>query len=128
MPLPRRGWHETFRRGCDVCNSLAARVDGDRRRDATVYMIGTAIAPATTITAILYWLRVPTLDFAVSFATLWLVSGIVIELITPKPLSPFVALVTVAPMVIVGTVINFQCWRRSRRKPISISRGLTSSD
>lgn len=34
MPLPRRGWHETFRRGCDVCKSLAARVDGDRRRDA----------------------------------------------------------------------------------------------
>jgi hypothetical protein len=97
-------------------------IDVATPKELTVYIIGTAI---TTITALLYWLRVPTLDFAVSFATLWLVSGMVIELITPKPLSPFVAL---APMVIVGTVINFQCWRRSRRMPISISRGLTSSD
>jgi hypothetical protein len=103
-------------------------IDVATPKELTVYMIGTAIAPATTITALLYWLRVPTLDFAVSFATLWLVSGMVIELITPKPLSPFLALVTVAPMVIVGIVINFQRWRRSRRKPISISRGLTSSD
>ena len=73
-------------------------IDVATPKELTVYMIGAAIAPATTITALLYWLRVPTLDFAVSFATLWLVSGIVIELITPKPLSPFVALVTVAPM------------------------------
>jgi hypothetical protein len=97
-------------------------------KELTVYMIGAAIAPAIAITALLHWLRVPRLDFAVSFATLWLVSGIVIELITPKPLSPLVALVAVAPMVIVGTVINFQCWRRLRRRTISISQGLAGSD
>jgi hypothetical protein len=97
-------------------------IDVATPKELTVFMIGAAIAPATGITALLYWARVPTLDFAVSFATLWLVSGMVIELITPKPLSPLMALVTVAPMVIVGTVINFLCWRRSRQKTISISQ------
>jgi hypothetical protein len=79
-----------------------------------VYMAGAAIAPATLITALLYWLRVPRLDFAVSFTTLWLVSGMVIELISPTPLSPFFAVAVVAPMVIIGIVIHFQNWRRSR--------------
>ena len=97
-------------------------------KELTVYMIGAAIAPAATIMALLYWLKVPSLDFAVSFTTLWLVSGMVIELITPKPLSPLIAVAAVAPMVIVGTVINFQCWRRSRRRTISISQGLAGSD
>jgi hypothetical protein len=103
-------------------------IDVATPKELTVYKIGTAIAPATTITALLYWLRVPTLDFAVSFATLWLVSGMVIELITPKPLSPLIAVAAVAPMVIVGAVINFQCWRRSRRRTISISQDLAGSD
>ena len=58
-------------------------------KELNVYMAGAAIAPATLITALLYWLRVPRLDFAVSFTTLWLVSGMVIELISPTPLSPF---------------------------------------
>ena len=49
-------------------------------KELTVYMIGAATAPATVITALLYWLRVPRLDFAVSFTTLWLVSGMAIEL------------------------------------------------
>ena len=78
----------------------------------TVYMIGAVIAPATAVSAILYWLRVPTIDFAVVFATLWMVSVMVLELITPKPLSLLMAVVAVAPMLIVGAVINFQCWRR----------------
>ena len=91
-------------------------VDIATPKELTVYMIGAAIAPAIAIAALLHWHGVPRLDFAVIFATLWLVSGIVIELITPKPLSPLVALVAVAPMVIVGTVINFQCWRRSRQR------------
>jgi hypothetical protein len=91
-------------------------------------MIGAAIAPATAITAFLYWLRVPRLDFAVSFATLWLVSGMLIEWITPKPLSPFIVLAAFAPMVAVGIAINFQNWQRSRRRPIPDSQALTSSD
>jgi hypothetical protein len=81
-------------------------------KELTVYMIGAAIAPATAVSAILYWLRVPTIDFAVVFATLWMVSAMVLELITPKPLSPVFAVFAVAPMLVVGAVINFQYWRR----------------
>jgi hypothetical protein len=103
-------------------------IDVATPKELNVYMIGAALAPATAITAILYWLRVPRLDFVVSFATLWMVSGMVLELITPKPLSPLMAVVAVAPMLIAGIVINFQNWRRSRRKPISVPQGLASSD
>jgi len=103
-------------------------IDVATPKELNVYMIGAALAPATAITALLYWLRVPTLDFVVSFATLWMVSGMVLELITPKPLSPLMAVVAVAPMLIAGIVINFQSWRRSRRKPISAPQGLASSD
>lgn len=71
-------------------------VDIATPKELTVYMIGAATAPATVITALLYWLRVPRLDFAVSFTTLWLVSGMAIELITPKPLSPFIAIAAAA--------------------------------
>ena len=103
-------------------------IDVATPKELNVYMIGAALAPATAITAILYWLRVPRLDFVVSFATLWMVSGMALELITPKPLSPLMAVVAVAPMLIAGTAINFQNWRRSRRKPISVPQGLASSD
>ena len=96
-------------------------------KELNVYMAGAAIAPATLITALLYWLRVPRLDFAVSFTTLWLVSGLVIELISPKPLSPFFAVAVFAPMVIVGILIHFQNWRRSKLKAPS-SQVLTSFD
>ena len=63
-------------------------------KELTVYMIGAAIAPAAAISALLYWLRVPRFDFVVCFATLWMVSGMLIELITPKPLSPLIAIVS----------------------------------
>jgi len=97
-------------------------------KELTVYMIGAAIAPAATISALLYWLRVPRFDFAVSFATLWMVSGMLIEVITPKPLSPFIAIVAIAPMVIVGTVFKLGNWRGWRRRPISMSQDLAGSD
>jgi hypothetical protein len=103
-------------------------VDIATPKELTVYMIGAATAPATVITALLYWLRVPRLDFAVSFTTLWLVSGMAIELITPKPLSPFIAIAAAAPIVIVGIAIHFQNWRRSRLRPMSNSQVLTNAD
>jgi uncharacterized membrane-anchored protein len=83
-------------------------------------MAGAAIAPATAISALLYWLRVPRLDFAVSFATLWLVSVMLLELITPKPLSPLMPIIAFVPLVIVGIVINVQRWRRSRLRSIPV--------
>ena len=90
-------------------------IDVATPKELTVYMIGAAIAPATAISALLYWLGVPRIDFAVCFSVLWMLSGMAIELISPKPLSPFMIVVTVAPLAIVGTVINFRFWRSSRR-------------
>jgi hypothetical protein len=82
-------------------------------KELTVYAIGVGIAPATGVSALLYWLGVPRIDFAVCFSALWMVSGMVLELISPVPLSPLAVPVTLLPILVVGTVINFQCWRRS---------------
>jgi hypothetical protein len=95
-------------------------IDVATPKELTVYMAGAAIAPATAISALLYWLRVPRLDFAVSFATLWLVSVMMLELITPKPLSPLMPIIAFVPLVIVGIVINVQRWRRSRLRSIPV--------
>ena len=103
-------------------------IDAATPKELSVYMIGAAIAPATAISATLYWLRVPRTDFAVIFATLCMISVMVLELITPKPLSPLMVLIAFVPLVIVGIVLNFQHWRRSRLRPISIQQPLASSD
>ena len=89
-------------------------IDAATPKELTVYMIGAAIAPATAISALLYWLRVPRLDFAVSFSVLWLVSVMLLEVITPKPLSPLMPVIAFSPLAIVGIVINVQGWRRWR--------------
>jgi hypothetical protein len=81
-------------------------------KELTVYAIGAALAPATLISALLYWLGVPRIDFAACFSVLWMVSGMVLEVISPQPLSPYMIVVTVAPALIVGIVINFRRWRR----------------
>jgi hypothetical protein len=95
--------------------------------ELSVYLIGAAIAPATVISGVLYWLRVPTLDFAAVFATIWMASEMVLEMLTPAPLSPLMAIVAVAPMLIVGAVINVQHWRtRPKQLPIPDSRSATS--
>jgi hypothetical protein len=103
-------------------------IDAATPKELSVYMIGAAIAPATAISATLYWLRVPRTDFAVIFATLWMISVMVLELITPKPLSPLMVVIAFVPLVIVGIVLNFQYWRRSRLRSISIQQPLASSD
>jgi hypothetical protein len=95
-------------------------IDVATPKELTVYMAGAAIAPATAISALLYWLRVPRLDFAVSFATLWLVSVMLLEVITPKPLSPLMPVIAFVPLAIVGIVINVQRWRRSRLRSIPV--------
>jgi hypothetical protein len=80
-------------------------------KELTVYAIGAALAPATAMSAVLYRLGVPRIDFAVCFSVLWMVSGMVLELISPTPLSPLMIVVTLLPVVVVGSVINFQRWR-----------------
>ena len=94
----------------------------------SVYLIGVAIAPATLISGVLYWLRVPTLDFAAVFATVWMATEMVLEMLTPAPLSPVMGLVAVAPMLLVGAVINVQHWRgaKPKRMPVTDSRSATS--
>jgi hypothetical protein len=103
-------------------------IDAVTPTELSVYLIGAAIAPATVISGVLYWLRVPTLDFAAVFATVWMATEMVLEMLTPAPLSPLMALVAVAPMLIVGAVINFQYWRGTKPKPMPIpdSRSATS--
>ena len=95
-------------------------IDAVTPKEFSVYMIGAAIAPATVISGVLYWLRVPTLDFAVVFATVWMISEMALEMLTPAPLSPLMAVVAVAPLLIVGAVVNVQYWRRSKPKPLPL--------
>jgi hypothetical protein len=89
-------------------------------KELTVYMIGAAIAPFVVILAVLHWRRVPGFDFAIALGALWMTAGIVLELITPKSLSPFAVVIALAPLIVVGVVINFQRWSRSRSRPGSI--------
>jgi len=89
-------------------------IDAATPKELNVYMIGAALAPMTAISTALWWLRVPLLDFSVVFATLWMASVMVLEIITPKPMSLLIAAIAVAPLLIVGTVINFQRWRCSK--------------
>jgi glucose dehydrogenase len=91
-------------------------IDALTPKELTVYMIGAAIAPSVVILAVLYWKRVPRLDFVVVFGALWLTTGIVLELITPKPLSLFAVVIALAPLVVIGAVINFRRWRHSRSR------------
>jgi len=95
-------------------------------KELNVYMIGIAIAPATAVSAALYWLRVPALDFAVVFATVWMASEMVLEMITPARLSPMMSMGAVAPLLIVGIVINIQGRRRAKPIPMPDSRSATS--
>jgi len=83
-------------------------IDALTPKELTVYMIGVAIAPFIIILAVLYWKRVPRLDFVIIFGALWMTTGIVLELITPKPLSLFAVWIALAPLVIIGAAINFQ--------------------
>jgi hypothetical protein len=83
-------------------------------KELTVYMIGAAIAPFIVILAVLYWKRVPGVDFAIAVGTLWMTPGIVLELITPKSLSLLAVVIALAPLVVIGAAINFQRWSRLR--------------
>ena len=81
-------------------------------KELTVYAIGAALAPATLVSALLYWLGVPRLDFAACFSVLWMVSAMVLEMISPTPLSLYMIVVALAPALAVGVVVNYQGWRR----------------
>jgi hypothetical protein len=83
-------------------------------KELSVYIIGATLAPPVAILALLYWKRVPRFDFAVALATLWMVTGIVLELLTPTPLSLVAAAIAAAPLVVVGIIFHVRRWRRAR--------------
>jgi hypothetical protein len=91
-------------------------IDAITPQELSVYMIAATTAPAIAILAVLYWRRVSRFDFAIALATLWLATWIVLELISPKPLSLLLAVAAAVPLLAVGAVINFRRWRDSRAR------------
>jgi hypothetical protein len=85
-------------------------------KELTVWIIGTAIAPAVIALASLYYKRAPVFDLAVTFAALWMASWIALEIITPKPLSLIFVAVAAAPLIVMGVVVSVQHWRRRKRQ------------
>ncbi|MGC2778328.1 MAG: hypothetical protein WA418_22110 [Bradyrhizobium sp.] len=97
------------------------------------YMIGPIIAPAAVITGLLYWLRVPALEFSLVSAAVWLVCEMALEMITPTPLSPLMAVSAIAPLLAAGVFLNVQHWRGAGRRsatvpPKSVTKLPASSD
>src|SRR5258708_1022839 len=82
--------------------------------ELTVYRIGGRIGAAMVILAVLYWNQFPKLDLVIVFGVLWMITGIALELITPKTLSQLATVIALAPLVVIGAAINFQRWRHSR--------------
>jgi hypothetical protein len=98
-------------------------IDALTPKELTVYMIAAALAPPMIVGALFYHWRVPRTDLAITLATLWLVSGMALEWITPKPLSPYFMTAAVAPAVLIGGWIHgAMTWRRivraGRRKDL----------
>ncbi|WP_291697285.1 hypothetical protein [Bradyrhizobium sp.] len=82
-------------------------------KELTAVMIGAAIAPAMLLTALLYVLRYPLVDFTIMFATLWLIAAMSIELISPAQLSPLMIIGAFVPALIVGSWLHF--WPKIRK-------------
>jgi hypothetical protein len=81
------------------------------------YMIAAVAAPAVAVLALLYWRGVPKQDFAIVFATLWLIATIVLEFISPTPLPSFTVFIAGVPLLIVGCATYYLRWRHSKRRP-----------
>ena len=94
-------------------------VDAVTPKELTVYMIAAVTAPAVAVLAVLYWRGIPKQDFAIVFATLWLIVAIILEFVSPRPLPPLTVGIAGAPLLIVGCAIYYLRWRRSRRRPNS---------
>jgi hypothetical protein len=92
-------------------------IDAITPPELTVYAIAATTLPAVVIMAILYLKRISRFDFAVALAALWLVTWVVLELISPKPMSLLLAMAAIAPLLVVGVVVNFRRWREARFRP-----------
>lgn len=93
-------------------------------KELTAFMVGEVLAPAVIVGALFYHMKLPGSDLAISLATLWLVSVMVIEWITPKPISPYFMTAAVLPSILVGAWLHGSArWRRrtggaSQRKSV----------
>jgi hypothetical protein len=92
-------------------------------KELTAVMIGEAIAPAMLLAALLYVLRYPLVDFTIMFATLWLVSTMVIEWISPTQLSPLMIIGAFVPALSVGLWLRI--WPGFRQVTAEQSDGVT---
>ena len=91
----------------------AMLIDALTPKELTVYMAGAVLAPAIIIGALFYHRRSPPTDLAITLAVLWLVAVMVLEWITPKPISPYFIAAAVVPAVMVGAWIHgARAWRR----------------
>jgi hypothetical protein len=90
----------------------AMLIDALTPKELTAYMIGAVLAPAVIIGALFYHLRLPRTDLAIVLTTLWLISVMMIEWITPKPLSPYLIAIAVAPSILVGGWLHTAKWRQ----------------
>lgn len=91
----------------------AMLIDALTPKELTVLMVGSVMAPAVIVGAVLYHLKLPAPDLAISLATLWMASIMAIEWITPKPISPYFMAAAVAPLVVVGAWLHGSAkWRR----------------
>jgi hypothetical protein len=92
----------------------AMLIDALTPKELTAIMVGAVLAPAMILGAVFYHLKVPGPDLAISLATLWLVSVIAIEWITPKPISPYFMIAAVVPLILVGAWLHGTArWPRS---------------
>jgi hypothetical protein len=96
-------------------------------KELTAFMVGEALAPAVIVGAVFYHMKLPGPDLAISLATLWLVSVMVIEWITPTPISPYFMTAAVAPAIVVGAWLHGMArWRRkagpAKEKALDASR------
>lgn len=91
----------------------AMLIDALTPKELNVYMIGAVLAPAIIVGSLFYHLKLPGWDLAIALATLWLVSVMAIEWITPKPISPYFMIAAVAPSILVGAWLHGAAgWRR----------------
>ena len=101
----------------------AMLIDALTPKELTALMVGAVLAPAVIVGTVFYHLKLPGPDLAISLATLWLVSVMAIEWITPKPISPYFLVAAVAPSILVGAWLHgSERWRRgagaAKRKSI----------
>lgn len=94
--------------------TAAMLIDALTPKELTVYMVGAALAPAIIVGTLLYHLRLPMIDLAITLSVFWMVSVMAMEWITPKPLSSYFIAVAVAPPILVGGWLHAVAARRRR--------------